>query len=295
MNKNDERKLLRYVMLTLISGLGPVGQNLLLSVCGNIDICFELDQAEILAKNEKSIRSSVSDHNSGMDRSQRSTVAHRQLLAFLEQREKPELRSRAEEILNAIDKYGISLIIKENEAYPKRFAGIADIPVLLYVKGNLRINEYSGSVGIVGARMCSREGRERAIYLGRQVAIGHRAVISGMAKGIDAYAHTAALKENGYTIAVMGTGPEVCYPPEHRALYDTIAESGCIVSEYAPGTKPAKYLFQRRNRIIAALSDELYVIDAGRNSGTRSTVAFCERYGRRVRALPEINQSEEKR
>ncbi|WP_274940998.1 hypothetical protein [Chordicoccus furentiruminis] len=99
MNKNDERKLLRYVMLTLISGLGPVGQNLLLSVCGNIDICFELDQAEILAKNEKSIRSSVSDHNSGMDRSQRSTVAHRQLLAFLEQREKPELRSRAEEIL----------------------------------------------------------------------------------------------------------------------------------------------------------------------------------------------------
>ena len=85
-----------------------------------------------------------------------------------------------------------------------------------------------------------------------------------MAKGIDAYAHTAALKENGYTIAVMGTGPEVCYPPEHRALYDTIAERGCIVSEYAPGTKPAKYLFPRRNRIIAALSDELYVIDAGR-------------------------------
>ena len=117
-------------MLTLISGLGPVGQNLLLSVCGNIDICFELAQAEILAKNEKSIRCSVSDHNSGMDRSQRSTVAHRQLLAFLEQREKPELRSRAEEILNTIDKYGISLIIKENEAYPKRFAGIADIPVL---------------------------------------------------------------------------------------------------------------------------------------------------------------------
>jgi DNA processing protein len=106
-----------------------------------------------------------------------------------------------------------------------------------------------------------------------------------MAKGIDSYAHTAVLKAQGYTVAVLGNGADICYPREHEKLYAEISERGCIVSEYPPGTVPRKYYFPQRNRLIAALSDELYVIEAGRNSGTRSTVDSCRKYGRYLKQL----------
>ena len=103
-----------------------------------------------------------------------------------------------------------------------------------------------------------------------------------MAKGIDAYAHTAAIKNGGYTIAVLGNGPDICYPGEHIHLYEMIIKNGCVMSEYPPGTKPRQYMFPRRNHLIAALSDEVFVIDTGRNSGTKTTVEACEIYGRNV-------------
>ena len=103
-----------------------------------------------------------------------------------------------------------------------------------------------------------------------------------MAKGIDSYAHTAALKSFGYTIAVLGNGADICYPKEHERLYEMIAEKGCILSEYPPETGPREYLFPKRNRLIAALSDKLYVLEAGRNSGTNTTVEKAEEYGRKV-------------
>ena len=85
-----------------------------------------------------------------------------------------------------------------------------------------------------------------------------------------------------YTIAVLGSGPDICYPKEHQVLYEAIISCGCILSEYPPGTEPRRYMFPRRNRLIAALSDELYVIEAGRYSGTQSTVETCMRYGHEV-------------
>ena len=103
-----------------------------------------------------------------------------------------------------------------------------------------------------------------------------------MAKGIDSYAHTAALKSHGYTIAVFGNGVDICYPKEHARLYEEIAEHGCIVSEYPPGTQPREYTFPKRNRLIAALSDKLYVIGAGRNSGTKSTVEYGKKYSKEI-------------
>ena len=103
-----------------------------------------------------------------------------------------------------------------------------------------------------------------------------------MAKGIDSYAHTAAIKSGGYTIAVLGNGPDICYPKEHERLYEEISVSGCILSEYPPGTETREYRFPKRNRLITALSDRLYVVDAGRNSGTQSTVEKGWEYGREV-------------
>ena len=134
-------------------------------------------------------------------------------------------------------------------------------------------SELSGSEGVPA------KGGDTVIAMIRDAVMEQCAVISGMAKGIDSYAHTAAIKEGGYTIAVLGSGPDICYPKEHQVLYEAIISCGCILSEYPPGTEPRRYMFPRRNRLIAALSDELYVIEAGRYSGTQSTVETCMRYG----------------
>lgn len=106
-----------------------------------------------------------------------------------------------------------------------------------------------------------------------------------MAKGIDSYAHTAALKNDGYTIAILGNSPDICYPKEHGKLYEEIISKGCILSEYPPGTRPNRFTFPKRNRLIAALSDELYVVDIGSNSGTATTIEACEWYGREVKRV----------
>lgn len=103
-----------------------------------------------------------------------------------------------------------------------------------------------------------------------------------MAKGIDSYAHTAVLKNGGYTVAVLGNGLDQCYPGEHQNLMECIIRQGMVLSEYPPGTPPYRYNFPRRNRIIAALLEELYVIESGSRSGARTTVEYCEKYGHRV-------------
>ena len=157
---------------------------------------------------------------------------------------------------------------------------ILEVPLLLYSKGTMRLNEEEQSVGIVGARRCAFEDKIETIRLTETLSESGAAIISGMAKGIDSYAHTAAIKTNGYTVAVLGSGVDICYPREHMDLYEAMIETGCIVSEYPPGTPPMRYSFPRRNRLIAALSDEICVIGAGRNSGTRTTIEACERYGK---------------
>ncbi len=199
-------------------------------------------------------------------------VGTRRIKAFVAQRDDAELRKKAEKILSEAEAKGVDIVTRVDSSFPKRFSGIAEMPILLYCKGELIINDYKESAGIIGARRCTQEGKMEAIDKATKASADHKAVISGMAKGIDSYAHTAAIKAGAYTIAVLGNGPDICYPKEHQALYDSISSHGCIVSEYPPGTKPREYMFPRRNRIIAALSDDLFVIDGGRNSGTTSTV-----------------------
>lgn len=110
----------------------------------------------------------------------------------------------------------------------------------------------------------------------------HYPVISGLAKGVDSYSHTAAINHGGFTIAVLGFGIDYCYPPEHKKLKEAIAETGLLISEYPPGTPPERYHFPQRNRIIAGLSDILYVIDIGKSSGTKTTIQAAERYGKTI-------------
>ena len=260
----NEDRIIKYITLTLINGMGSISQNALLDICGDIEKCFEMEAEEIVKADEK------------------RRIGLKRMSAFISQRNDPLIRGRAKDIYDSAESKGISIVTREDAAFPMRFRGFPDLSVLLYLKGNLRINNFQRSVAIVGARRCSVEGKEKAIETALNAAHAGFAVISGMAKGIDSYAHTAVLKANGYTIAVLGNGADICYPKEHDKLYNEIALHGCILSEYPPGTQPREYLFPKRNRLIAALSDVLYVVDAGRNSGTLTTVKSAIKYGRDV-------------
>ena len=140
-------------------------------------------------------------------------------------------------------------------------------------------------VGVIGARRCTREDKEKCINRVKRIGEDNPGaiIISGGAKGIDGYAHTAAIKNGLRTIAFVGTGPDLCYPREHTELFEQIGEHGMILSEYPPGTAAYPSHFPRRNRLIAAWSHEMYVIGAGRNSGTRSTVQYFHEYHKEKR------------
>jgi DNA protecting protein DprA len=265
----NDSKLLKYLALTQMKGLGPITQNSLVYCCGGIDPCFEADLSDLLYLDESKLPKG-------------SRIGRRRIQSFLTQREEKSVWKEAEKILKQSESSGIQVICAEDNEFPERFSNLRDLPVVLYVKGCLRINDFRESVGIVGARRCTAEGKRWAIDRAMKAVSRNEAVISGMAKGIDSYAHTAAIKASGYTIAVLGSGVDICYPKEHERLYEEIAIHGCVLSEYPPGTPPMEYNFPRRNRLIAGLSDRLYVIDAGRNSGTSSTVEYSRKYGREI-------------
>ena len=260
----EDYKKKSFIILSLIRGIGPVGQHLLLGILGDPETCLYGRADEIKEKLDS------------------CGCPKRYSAVLLKGRNYPNLSSTAEQILDECDKKKITVVTAADCSYPNRFCGIKQMPEVLYVKGQLRVNEFESTVGIIGARRCTHEGKAEAIRITEKAVAANKAVISGMAKGIDSYAHTAAIKAGGYTIAVLGNGPDICYPEEHRKLYESICEAGCILSEIPPGIKPRQYMFPRRNRLIAALSDELYVIDAGRNSGTESTIETAEIYNRIV-------------
>ncbi len=261
----DDRKI-KYIMLSQMQGIGAVTQNALLNICGNIEECFDADYEELV----------------NTDKTARSGIGKKRIGLFTSQRKDSLLKYRSEQILKDSDLSGINIVTREDGLYPGRFRSIPDMPILLYCKGRLLINDFKTTIGIVGARRCSAEGKGKAIGIAVGAAEDQIAVISGIAKGIDSYAHTAALKSQGYTIAVLGNGVDICYPKEHERLYEEIARQGCILSEYPPGTRPREFYFPQRNRLIAALSDRLFVVDAGRHSGTETTVDNARKYGKEV-------------
>ena len=157
--------------------------------------------------------------------------------------------------------------------YPQPLAALDDAPPLLTVKG--RVETLSTPlVAIVGARNATVNGRKFAKVLAADLAKAGYGVISGMARGIDGAAHEGALTA-GTTVAVLAGGVDVIYPPEHRDLYDRIAEAGAVVSEMPPGTEPQAALFPRRNRIISGASRGVVVVEATPRSDSLITARFA--------------------
>jgi DNA processing protein len=175
----------------------------------------------------------------------------------------------------------------DGEAYPVLLRSIPDPPVVLYMRGTLEPRDLN-SLGIVGSRRCTYYGREQAERFGALLAGAGFTVISGGARGVDSAAHRGAMAPpQGRTIAVLGSGVDVAYPPENAGLFDQIARRGAVVSEFPLGTPPNKENFPRRNRIVSGMSRGVMVVEADVKSGALITARQAvEDHGRPVFALP---------
>jgi DNA processing protein len=180
---------------------------------------------------------------------------------------------------------GIELVPFTSPNYPARLRTIADPPPVLYIKGTLGAGD-DKAVAIVGSRSASDYGRRMARDLARGLANLGFTVISGMARGIDGTAHDAVLQSGGRTIAVLGSGIDRAYPPEHGNLYRRISENGAVISELPIGTRPMAFNFPARNRLISGLSLGVVVVEATEKSGSLITAAMAVEQGREVFAVP---------
>jgi DNA processing protein len=176
-------------------------------------------------------------------------------------------------------------------SYPARLRLIPDPPPFLYVKGEVRAED-DKAVAIVGSRSASDYGRRVARDLCRGLASLGFTVVSGMARGIDGTAHETMLNAGGRTVAVLGSGVDRPYPPEHGKLYQRIVENGAVLSEFPIGTRPIAFNFPARNRLISGLSLGVVVVEATEKSGSLITAAMALEQGREVFAVPgEVGSS----
>lgn len=187
-------------------------------------------------------------------------------------------------ILDDIEKKNIKLLTYNDPLYPSLAKEYAEAPTLLYYRGNIKEN--LEAIAIVGSRRCSSYGKRVAIEAAEYLAHNNIPVISGMAKGIDGYAHTACLKSGGYTIAFLGNGLDICYPSEHVSLMEAITENGAVISEYPPATKARSEFFPKRNSLISSWSKKVLVVEAGEKSGALITADFAIELGREVLVPP---------
>lgn len=191
-----------------------------------------------------------------------------------------------EEEMEKLEKFNIGYITMFDKAYPKLLKEAHDHPVVLYIKGNFEALKVP-SIAVVGSRKFTHYGQKIAYQLSKALSQAGLGIVSGLALGIDAVAHKAALDATGVTIGVLGCGLDKIYPASNLMLGKEILEKGgAIVSEFSPGTPPLKYNFPARNRIIAGLSLGTLVIEAAEQSGALITAYQALEYNREVFAVP---------
>lgn len=170
--------------------------------------------------------------------------------------------------------------------YPTQLKTIPDPPYVIYAQGNLDLLKVSKSLSVIGTRKPTRDGKYKVNHFVKPLVKNNWIIVSGMARGIDSYAHKAALSNNGKTISVLGSGFENIYPKENKALYEEIKNKGLVITEYPPHKKPKPYHFPARNRIISGLTKGTIVIESGERSGTLITVDQALEQGREVFVVP---------
>ncbi len=259
MSLNSDQQLHADVMLTLVPGVGPRIRAQLLNEFG--------ESVNVLRQNRESL-ASVAGVGAG--------IADGILAAD---------RARAFRLIERCREMGVRLVQRNDQEFPASLETLPDAPGLLYVRGSLEPQD-SLAVAIVGSRRCTAYGRRMAERLAASLVRAGFTIVSGLARGIDAAAHHAALNAGGRTIAVLATGVEDIYPPEHAELALEITDSGCLVSEFPLDQRTSPGLFPQRNRIISGLSLGVIVVEATRNSGALYTARHAMEQGRDVFAVP---------
>ncbi|KDR94637.1 DNA processing protein [Peptoclostridium litorale DSM 5388] len=252
------------VWLTLLKGVGPVTQrHMLQKMCSSLNIynasAGELEHVCGLSKKAAELVCAGSKAQNALDPAKR--------------------------ILHRCSESGVRILTFENPLYPFEAAASTKMPILLYYRGTLIPN--SMGIAIVGSRRCSDYAKDVACEAASFLAQNNIPVISGLAKGIDGYAHTACLNSGGYTLAFLAGGPDICYPTEHEPLYRAIIENGAVLSEHPPGTKPFYRQFARRNFLMSSWSRKVFVVQAGQKSGALITAEYAFKSKKEVLSLPD--------
>jgi len=249
-----------WIALSMLSDIGPVRAKRLLSAFGTPEKIFDAGLSNLLAIE------SIGRH---------SATSIKKFSSWKD----------VENQVKLIEQKGITALSFESPAYPEMLREIEDAPLILYMKGNI-IPQDRYAISVVGSRKLTEYGASVADNFAGNLASMGFTIISGMARGVDSLSHRAALKAGGRTIAVLGSGVDVPYPPENKALMEKIIESGGVISEFTPGTLPDKENFPRRNRIISGLSLGVLVVEATSDSGALITARYAADQGREVFAVP---------
>lgn len=198
------------------------------------------------------------------------------------------------ELVMWCDAMDVRILTCDDLEYPRKFLEIPSLPPVLYCTGDVGWLNAPATVGLVGTRNPNQYGLEAAELIGRGLARANAIIVSGLAVGLDSAGHKAAVKEHAPTIGILGIPIDRTYPAENRPLRRKMEANGCVISEYPPRSRPlGKNGFLMRNRLIAALSAVLVVVEAGEKSGTMTTVVDAEQYGKPIFAVPgNINSPE---
>lgn len=193
-----------------------------------------------------------------------------------------------EDVKKEIEKLNVKWITLLSKNYPSFLKSTFKPPFVLFYEGDINLlSEDSKRIAVIGSRFNSQYGLKTTQKICKGLLEKNITIVSGLAKGIDGIAHNSCLDNNGKTIAVIGNGLNVIYPKENQKLYERIKENGLIISEYPPNTMPNPSNFPTRNRIIAAISDGILVIEAKEKSGTMNTVAHALEDGKQIFCVPE--------
>lgn len=248
-----------WVGFNLVKGIGAARMRALLNYFGEVDAAWNAPAEELL----------------------QAGLSQKIVQVLLKLRAETDLG----QLWQQIQAQGIRVLTWKDSAYPRRLREIDLPPPVLYVRGSLsELDEWA--VAVVGTRRLTHYGRQMAEEIASVLACNGVTVVSGLARGVDSVAHKAALAAGGRTIAVLGSGVDVVYPPEHSALAEKILTNGALVSDYPPGTPPDGVNFPPRNRLISGLSLAVVVVEAGAKSGALITAEFAADQGREVFAVP---------
>ncbi|HOA24760.1 MAG: DNA-processing protein DprA [Aggregatilineales bacterium] len=256
----SERKY--WVGFSLVKGIGPVRVRQLLECFGTLGEAWRAAPDDLSA--------------AGLDR--------RALNSLIETRQRVDLDAE----LARLDKLGIAVLTWEDEDYPRLLANLRSIdhaPPVLYLRGSLAETD-EWSLAVVGTRRATPYGRQVTHQLAGELAANGLTIVSGLARGLDAEAHQAALAAGGRTIAVLPCGLDTIYPPEHRRLAADIMQSGAVMTMFPLGTKPVAPNISARNRLISGLARGVLVTEAGEKSGALITARHALEQGREVFAVP---------